>query len=40
MYEAIIITKILVHFCSQKGIIASMLYYFPFPRCERDLCAF
>ena len=28
MYEAIIITKILMHFCSQKGINAIMLYYF------------
>ena len=38
MYEAIIITKILMHFCSQKSINASMLYYFPSPRCESDLC--
>ena len=31
MYEAIIITKILLHFCSQKGINVSMSYYFPSP---------
>ena len=30
-YEAIIITKILMHFCSQKCINAIMLYYFPSP---------
>ena len=28
MYEAIIIKEILMHFCSQKGINAGMLYYF------------
>ena len=39
MYEAIIITNILMHFCSQKGVKTSMLYYFPSPRCESDLCS-
>ena len=31
MYKAIIIAKTLMHFCSQKGINAIMLYYFPPP---------
>ena len=31
MYEAIINTKILMHFCSQKGLNVIMLYYFPSP---------
>ena len=38
MYEAIIITQILLHFCSQKGLNAIMLYYFPSFRYESDLC--
>ena len=38
MYEAIINTKILMHFCSQKVIYVIMFYYFPFPRYTRDLC--
>ena len=39
MYEAIVNTKILMHFCSQKGTKAIMLYYFPSPpRCESGLC--
>ena len=29
MYETIIFTKILMHFCGQKGIDAIMLFYFP-----------
>ena len=29
--EAIAITKILMHFCCQKGINASMFYYFSSP---------
>ena len=38
MYEAIIIAKILMHFCSQKGMKASMLCYFPSPSHEGDFC--
>ena len=38
MYEAIIITKILLHFCRQKSVNVSMLYYFPNPSYDRDLC--
>ena len=38
MYEAIIITKILMRFCSQKGMNASTLSYFPSRRCENNLC--
>ena len=38
MYEAITITKVLMHFCSQKGMNASMLYYFPSPSYETDIC--
>ena len=31
MYETIVITKILMHFCIPKGEKASILYYFPSP---------
>ena len=31
-----IVIKILLHFCSQKRMNASMSYYFPSPRNERD----
>ena len=40
MYEAIIITKILIQFLKPKthrGISAIVFYYFPFPRYEREL---
>ena len=35
MYEAIIITKILMHFCSLKGKNSSMFYHLPSPIYDR-----
>ena len=35
-----IVIKILIHFCSQKGIKVSMSYYFPSPRNERDYVSY